>query len=197
MHINLHDFLARSTENGPGTRAVVWVQGCTLGCSGCFNPATHDTGIRQLVPVKELAAKVLAIPDNEGVTISGGEPFLQAEALAELGRRMQDADLGVLMFSGFSYETLSQSDNPAWKALLEVCDLLIAGPFVQELACSMALRGSSNQTLHYLSERYRGRQAQLEHSSNSVEILIDENGQMLVTGFPVEGFWETPESTIP
>ncbi len=188
MCINLHDFLAHSTENGPGTRAVIWVQGCTLSCPGCFNPATHDTGVRQLVSVEELVAKILTIPDIEGVTISGGEPFLQAEALVEFARRMQDADLGVLVFSGFSYETLSQSEDPAWKALLAVCDLLVAGQFVQELACSTAMRGSSNQTLHYLSGRYRGRQKHLEQSFNSVEILIDENGQMLVTGFPGEGF---------
>lgn len=187
MNINLHDFLARSTENGPGLRAVIWVQGCPLACPGCFNPATHNTDIRQLVSVEELAAKILAIPDIEGITISGGEPFLQAEALAEFGRRMHKADLGVLVFSGFSYEQLSQSDDPAWKALLEACDLLIAGPFVQELAGSMALRGSSNQTLHYLSERYRKLQTQLEQTTNSVEILIDKNGQILVTGFPGAG----------
>ena len=186
MHINLHDFLPRSSENGPGTRAVIWVQGCPLGCPGCFNLATHDTSPRQLIPVEELVTKVLAIPDIEGVTVSGGEPFLQADALAEFARSIQDADLGVVIFSGFSYPQLSQSDDPAWKALLAHCDLLIAGPFVRELTCSMALRGSSNQTLHHLSERYRDQQQHLEYSGSSVEILIDENGQMLVTGFPSE-----------
>ena len=188
MKINLHDFLPRSTENGPGTRAVIWVQGCTLSCPGCFNPATHDRRVRRLIAVEELAAKVLEIPGIEGVTISGGEPFLQAKALAEFGRKMQDADRGVLIFSGFAYEALSQSGNPDWEALLTVCDLLIAGPFVQELACSLALRGSSNQTLQYLSKRYRSLRSQLEQSTNSVEILIEENGQLLVTGFPGKDF---------
>lgn len=186
MNINLHNFLARSTENGPGTRAVIWVQGCTLNCPGCFNPDTHDTGIRQLVSKSELAERVLAISGIEGVTISGGEPFLQAAALAEFGKIMHEADLGVIVFSGFTYEELTQADKPDWNALLAVSDLLIAGPFIQELTCNLALRGSSNQTLHLLSDRYKAYQDDLDQESNSVEILIDESGRVIVTGFPTE-----------
>ncbi|PID60045.1 hypothetical protein CSB45_00715 [candidate division KSB3 bacterium] len=188
LELNLHDFLARSTENGPDQRAVIWVQGCSLGCLGCFNPATHDSGIRRQISVDELAEHVLAISDIEGVTISGGEPFLQADALAELARRLHRAGLGILVFSGFTYEQLSQSGNPAWEKLLAECDLLVAGPFIRERACLNALRGSSNQTLHYLSGRYCTRKEELEFPGSSVEILIDEHGRVRVTGFPHKVF---------
>jgi anaerobic ribonucleoside-triphosphate reductase activating protein len=196
MHINLHKFLAHSTENGPGLRAVVWVQGCTLNCPGCFNPDTHDVTARQRISVTALAQKILTIPDIEGLTISGGEPFLQAAALAELCQRLHEADLGIVVFSGFPYAELIQSHKADWKHLLAVTDLLIAGPFIKEQACDLALRGSSNQTLHYLSARYRAYQTLFERTSNSVEIHIDETGQVLLTGFPTQEFLASPSDSI-
>ncbi len=188
MTLNLHAFLDASTENGPGTRAVIWVQGCALACPGCFNPDTHDPAIRQLVEVNDLAARILHCPTLEGVTISGGEPFLQAAPLAELCKIMQQHDRGVIVFSGFTYDQLVQADRSDWNALLAVTDLLIAGPFIQTEACDLALRGSRNQTLHLLSNRYAAYREQFEHDTNSVEIVIDESGQMTVTGFPTMTF---------
>lgn len=190
MDINLHDFLERSTENGPGTRAVIWVQGCTLNCPGCFNPETHDMGIRTLVSVDDLADRIFAISGIEGITISGGEPFLQAAPLAELGRLMQQRNLGIVVFSGLTYEQLTQANKPDWNALLAVTDLLIAEPFILELACDLALRGSSNQTLHYFSDRYKALQERLDHDSNSVEVFIDESGQVIMTGFPGQNLFQ-------
>lgn len=184
LTINLHNFLERSTENGPGTRAVIWVQGCTLHCPGCFNPETHSQKIRTLVSVEKLTERILAISEIEGVTISGGEPFLQAAALAELCRVLHTHNLGVVVFSGFTFEQLTRAKNTDWDALLALTDLLIAGPFVQELRCDLALRGSWNQTLHFLSDRYISLKSQLAHDSNSVELLIDASGRITLTGFP-------------
>lgn len=184
LTINLHDFLDRSTENGPGVRAVIWVQGCTLQCPGCFNPETHSQKIRRLVPVEELAERILAISEIEGVTVSGGEPFLQAAALAELGRALHTHDLGVVVFSGFTFDQLIRAKNRDWDALLALTDLLIAGPFVQALRCNLALRGSRNQTLHFLSDRYSSLKTQIEQDSNGVELLIEASGHITMTGFP-------------
>lgn len=184
MTINLHDFLERSTENGPGTRAVIWVQGCTLHCPGCFNPDTHCLEPRHLVSVEELAARILAISGIEGITVSGGEPFLQAAPLAQLGSLMHKYDLGLVVFSGFTFEQLTQAHKDDWNALLAVTDLLIAGPFMQKFVCNLALRGSCNQTLHFLSERYLPLKSQLEADSNGVELLIDASGRIKMTGFP-------------
>ncbi|MBD3306274.1 4Fe-4S cluster-binding domain-containing protein [candidate division KSB3 bacterium] len=185
QRLNLHYLLERSTENGPGTRAVIWVQGCTLRCPGCFNPDTHDLGVRTLVAVDDLARRLTAIAGIEGITISGGEPFLQAAPLAALGELVQQAGLGIVVFTGFTYAHLVQADAPAWNALLTVTDLLIAGPFRQALASPrLTLRGSANQTLHYLSDRYAALQVQYEQSPGGVEILIDPTGDITLTGFP-------------
>jgi anaerobic ribonucleoside-triphosphate reductase activating protein len=184
MVINLHSFLARSTENGPGIRAVIWVQGCTLQCLGCFNPDTHDLGIRTLVSVEELTDRILAIAGIEGITISGGEPFLQAGALAALGSILQRQKLGIIVFSGFTLEQITQRNDPEWNALVAVTDPLVDGPFIQSLTCNLPLRGSSNQQLHYLSERYKPDQESLNTGTSGVEVFIDESGQVVVTGFP-------------
>lgn len=189
MLINLHSFLERSTENGPETRTVLWVQGCTLACPGCFNPDTHDMAPRTLISVEELAETICQISGIEGVTISGGEPFLQAGALAELGRLLRRQHLGIVVFSGFTYAHLTRANNPEWNALLTCTDLLIAGPFIQELTCQLPLRGSSNQTLHVLTGRYRPFRESLEAGVNSVEVLIDPSGQVVITGFPAQYLW--------
>jgi anaerobic ribonucleoside-triphosphate reductase activating protein len=80
--LNIMGYVNRSEVNGPGSRAVVWVQGCLRACTGCFNPASWPFEPNQIVTVDELVERILADPLNEGVTFSGGEPFWQATALA-------------------------------------------------------------------------------------------------------------------
>lgn len=184
MEINVHQFIAQSTENGPGLRAVLWVQGCTLHCPGCFNPDTHSLEPRRLMAVKDVAAALRATPGIEGLTISGGEPFLQAAALAVLGRWLRRRDLGLVVFSGYTLTQLHQAKCPDWEALLATIDLLIAGPFLQTLACDLPLRGSSNQTLHYLTDRYAAWQAVYEQGAHTAEIMISPSGEVIMTGFP-------------
>ncbi|MBQ5825705.1 MAG: radical SAM protein, partial [Clostridia bacterium] len=89
----------------------------------------------------------------EGVTISGGEPFLQAEALAELIKKVRKIkDIGVIIYTGYLIEELSEVQGA--DKLLELTDLLIDGPYVSELDDGKSLRGSSNQRVIPLSERY-------------------------------------------
>lgn len=188
MLLNLHSFLPRSTENGPGARAVIWVQGCTLDCPGCFNPATHDLAPRRLLSVQDLIQRIAEIDGIEGLTISGGEPFLQAGALAELGGWARAQNLGVIVFTGFTFEHLQRQPKPDWTALLAWTDLLIAGPFMQTLATHSGLRGSSNQTLHFLTDRYAHLRESLETGASGVEVLIKPSGEIILTGFPDQDF---------
>ncbi|MFH1265139.1 MAG: 4Fe-4S single cluster domain-containing protein, partial [Planctomycetota bacterium] len=84
MKIRLHAFEPASRANGPGLRAVVWFQGCTLRCPGCFNPGTHNPLSGHESDTATLAAEILAIRRKiEGVSVSGGEPFQQPEALLD------------------------------------------------------------------------------------------------------------------
>ncbi|MCA9706513.1 MAG: radical SAM protein [Myxococcales bacterium] len=86
MRLNLARTLPKSAANGPGERFVVWVQGCPLACPGCWNPDTWSFAPRRVVEVAAMAEEILAVSGIEGVTFTGGEPFMQAHALAALGR---------------------------------------------------------------------------------------------------------------
>lgn len=173
-------YLPRSHANGPGLRSVLWVQGCPLRCAGCFNPDFLSfVGGREVSPA-EVADWMLGEVETEGVSFSGGEPFAQAEGLAEVAERLRAAGKGVLIFTGFDAATLRASLNPGVQRLLATSDLLVAGPYRQELAQSHALLASSNQELVFVSERYRG----VELGRRRVEFRVGVDGAVTVTGFP-------------
>ncbi len=150
-HLNLMDYVDESEVNGPGCRAVVWVQGCLRHCPHCFNPEAWSFEINQLVTVEALAHQILSNPHVTGVTFSGGEPFWQAPALAHLARLVKAAGLNVMAFTGFTLEQLHDSYGPAGaEDLLQELDLLVAGPYIESLAVQSpnALVYSSNQQVH-------------------------------------------------
>jgi anaerobic ribonucleoside-triphosphate reductase activating protein len=98
MKLRIHHFLPASYANGPGCRAVLWVQGCPLHCPGCFNSDTHAFAQGRWVAVDELAREMITLGQRiQGLSISGGEPLAQAPALAELLRRVKrDTRLSIL-----------------------------------------------------------------------------------------------------
>src|SRR5512146_1753784 len=106
--LRLHHFLPASRANGPGLRAVIWVQGCTLNCPGCFNPQTHSTREGTLVDVNEVFQQILALGTSiEGVTLSGGEPLQQVQpVLALLKRVRKETSLSTLVFSGYTWQEI-------------------------------------------------------------------------------------------
>ena len=139
-----------SIVDGPGMRYVVFVQGCPHHCPGCHNPETHDPAGGYLADVDEILRQVAADPLMSGVTFSGGEPFCQAEALCALGERVRALGKNIVVYSGYTLEQLLQmgKDDPAILRLLELADLLVDGPYVEEQRdLSLQFRGSSNQRL--------------------------------------------------
>ena len=137
---------------GPGVRYVLWVQGCGKRCPGCTAPTAWDMEAGTPVKTGALAWEI-ALSGADGLTISGGEPFLQAEELAEMIdviRRKRD--MGVIVYTGFLYEELMEREDA--RALLERTDLLIDGPYIRELDDGKSLRGSSNQRVIPLTDRY-------------------------------------------
>ena len=151
MFINLHNFLARSRANGPGERAIIWVQGCPRKCAGCFNPKSQEFTARELVTVDELENRIMAIKGIDGVTFSGGEPFEQAKALAELAKKIHNLGLTVVCYTGYTVGQLRQANREDWNTLLSEVDLLIDGPFIQSERCYEPYRGSLNQKFYFLS----------------------------------------------
>ena len=138
---------------GPGVRYVLWVQGCDRRCPGCTAPTAWDMKAGQPIPAAALAWEI-ALSGAEGLTISGGEPFLQAGALGRMVESIRRRrDMGIIVYTGFLYEQLLEMDGA--KALLSQTDLMIDGPYMRELDDGRSLRGSSNQRILPLTERYR------------------------------------------
>lgn len=140
-----------------------------------------------MMEVEELATLIYEAENIEGVTFLGGEPFEQAEALAELGRRVKDADLSVMTFTGYVYEDIIESKREEWSELLDITDLLVDGPYIKELTdTSRPWVGSSNQRYRFLSSRYRHLSNELNEIPNRLEVKITPQGEVLVNGLATE-----------
>lgn len=181
--LNVAGFLDLSTVNGPGKRAVLWVQGCTLRCRDCFN-----SDLREFIPKKQktietLSEKILGLPEIEGVTFSGGEPFCQAQSLSILGGMIRKEGLNIVTFTGFPYHYIRKKDKPSWNALLDVTDLLVAGPFIPRLRCSAPMISSSNQQLVHLTGRLEGRVNECQDAGDITEFSISSGGVITTTGY--------------
>jgi anaerobic ribonucleoside-triphosphate reductase activating protein len=199
----VHAVLPRSRANGPGLRYVIWVQGCTLACPGCFNPETHPVTIPNgpSVPVtahptaEGLAGVVRAEAERaaragcplDGVTLTGGEPLEQPAALAAFTARLRDqraglgADLGVIVLTGFTRREIEC--DPVKMAAVAGADMVIAGRYNKRLRLASGLRGSSNKEYWQRGARYRSAQfAEVPQ----VELIIGADGTLTVTGTPVD-----------
>ncbi|MCU0570365.1 MAG: radical SAM protein [Oculatellaceae cyanobacterium Prado106] len=182
-YLNIMGYVDRSEVNGPGCRAVIWVQGCLRECPSCFNPASWSFETNQLITVEHLAEKILSEPSHQGVTFSGGEPFWQAPALADLARRVKAAGLNVMSFTGFTLEQLQDPQGPAGaQDLLNQLDILIDGAYVESLAIHSpdSLVSSSNQRVHVFNPAL---QDQLTWASDQIEIHVLKDGSRIVTGY--------------
>jgi len=156
--LDLEDFASPVEGLGPGRRLILWVRGCPLACPGCMTPELWDAGapcthqsVRQVV--EQIAP---ALRELDGLSISGGEPTLQARALTELIRLLRAmpelGNLEVLSYSGFSMEELRERGADVADYLAQL-DLLIDGRFEQSASNDLSWRGSDNQRVHLLSER--------------------------------------------
>lgn len=125
-YLNVMGYWDASEENGPGCRAVVWLQGCHRGCSNCENPQSWSFEINELISIDRMFHIIVHNPKNEGVTFVGGEPFWQAPALALLAERLKSEGLNTMAYTGFTLERLLAPYAPAGsQALLEQLDLVI------------------------------------------------------------------------
>ena len=177
MRLRVHAVDPKSRANGPGVRFVVWLQGCTLGCPGCFNPATHDDAGGREVSIADLAAQLATTRDIEGLSLSGGEPLQQAEGAAALLDAARALGLSTLAFSGYTIDEIRALPHGA--AVLDRLDVLIDGRYIAGDRLATGLRGSANQRIHLLTSRYD--RAQVE-ATPVAEIRIDTRGEVILTG---------------
>ena len=149
---------------GPYKRFIVWVQGCKRQCKGCIAKDSWALDGGELVEVDTLVQQILLQETIEGITISGGEPFLQQDALCELISKVREhKDIGVIIYTGMKYSEIENT------ALAHSADLIIDGEYVEELNDNKSLRGSSNQNVLCLTERYK----------NVISDYYDRNGRKI------------------
>lgn len=145
--LELSGIVRDSIVDGPGIRTTIFAQGCPHHCAECHNPETWAFGCGTPVEETTVVELVRANPLCRGVTFSGGEPFAQAEAFANLGRLLKEYGYEVASYTGYTFEQLL-SGTPAQRQLLQIIDVLIDGPFmVEQRSLELSFRGSRNQRI--------------------------------------------------
>lgn len=150
MNLRLAGIEPESIVDGPGVRLALFFQGCPHRCPGCHNPETHDPRGGSPVRMEQVLALVDASRGLDGVTISGGEPFMQAAGAAGLARAVRARNLNLVLYSGYTFENLlfKSATDACIRALLEEGWLLVDGPYVEsERDLRLPYRGSRNQRL--------------------------------------------------
>ena len=148
--LRIAGILNDSIVDGPGLRFVVFAQGCTFNCPGCHNLETHPLDGGRGVYLDDILRDINKNPLLDGLTISGGEPFIQAEVFAILAEKVKAQGLNVWVYSGYTLEELlsGMDKNPAWKSLLDKADVLVDGRFIlAERTLDEAFKGSRNQRI--------------------------------------------------
>ncbi len=146
--VKLAGFEEDSITNGPGLRFVLFTQGCPHHCPGCHNPQTHPFQGGREYTVEQLFRRIVSNPLESGVTFSGGEPFCQADALAELAEKLKERHYEIAVYTGFTFEYLNESPDDGIRKLLRHIDVLVDGKFILEKRdILLRFRGSGNQRI--------------------------------------------------
>ncbi len=163
---------------GPGNRFVIWTQGCSLECPGCWNKEfwSFDAGYDQ--SVDELVIDIKKNDEIEGITILGGEPLEQSEAILSLIKTIKHYGLSVMLYTGFEEEELNNTQLEC----INLSDIVIMGRYIASLRdTSLRWRGSSNQQIKLISDVY----SDLEiDEREEVEVTLDPDGKVSMVGYP-------------
>lgn len=184
--LNIAEICSDTHALGPGQRFVVWVQGCCFRCRGCISPDWIPLQSANAIAATALAEKILATPGLEGVTVSGGEPMLQAKALLALFKCLREPmDISIICFTGFTLAQLRAQSDPDINEILNIIDVLIDGQYIADLNDNKGWRGSSNQTVHFLSSKHLPDAHLFLERDRHVEIHLNDDS-MLVVGVPAK-----------
>ena len=197
LTLRVAQIVACTEAEGPGRRFALWFQGCPLRCPGCCNPEMLPFEGGKLLSLEEVVSQLqtsAADHQLEGITLLGGEPLAHAAAGAGLARAAHEIGLSVMVFSGYLLEDARRLTDPAVAELLAETDILVDGPYMRDLPeTRRRWIGSSNQRIHFLSDRCDpGDRRWL--APNTLEIRL-RDGELSVNGFPARhatGLWKRP-----
>lgn len=167
---------------GPSPRYVIWFHGCNRMCPGCIAVDWNSKNKSEFdISVLTVIHTVMRNASVEGITISGGEPFMQLEALLELTRELHEHSIGIIVYTGYELSELKQMKNSIVDEIISYIDVLVDGRYIAELDDDKAFRGSSNQTIHHFTDRYKNYYTQ---EKNRISRIEKKDGQGLLTGIP-------------
>lgn len=148
MRISLSGITGDSIVDGPGLRLTIFTQGCLHNCPGCHNPQTHDPSGGSWADTEDILAAAAENPLLDGITLSGGDPFMQPVPCLALAEGAHKLGLNVWTYTGYTWEALLEENDAEKLALLKETDVLVDGPFLlAERSLELRFCGSRNQRL--------------------------------------------------
>jgi anaerobic ribonucleoside-triphosphate reductase activating protein len=183
--LNIYDYQENSQIYGPEKRFVIWFQGCSLKCFGCWNKEMWSNNPKNLFSADEIIKFILYAKEIKGVTFIGGEPLDQNEDLLELTIKLKKLDYSIVLFTGYEkFELKKRYQKEIWKN----SDIIISGRYIEKYRnINLQWRGSSNQKIIFNSKKY---EKYILENSNFCEIEIKKSGEIIISGFPEKAFLE-------
>ena len=176
--INIYNIEQKNYVNGTGCRYVLWVQGCSLGCKECWNKDSWNNNPNILKSVNEVFNEIQKLQnDIDGVTFTGGEPFEQVEQLSILAKMIKSINLDLHIFTGYEIDELVSNKH---QKLLEYTDTLVYGRFD-------TTKENNNQKVKNF------KQGKWQFNNSDIEIDIDKDGNLNLTGYPSDNFIKNME----
>lgn len=184
--LNIAAYNECTEVEGPGKRFAIWCQGCLKRCKGCCNEHMQEIRLANIIECDDLLEKIRRSKvknDIEGITLIGGEPFLQAKGLFYLSSKCKEIGLSIMAFTGYEMEELKNEKIEYVEELLKNVDILVAGEFIEELYdTERNWIGSKNQRIHYLSDFYK-KGLEYRDTDKEIEIRLYHN-EFKVNGWP-------------
>ena len=169
---------------GYGDRIGIWTVGCTHHCHKCSNPELWDPDQSKDISTDRILECIKQVDNADGITITGGDPFLQASELAKLVAEIQRIGYkDILVYTGYKFEDLLNKGEDE-KFILDNIAVLIDGPYIDELNDNKSIRGSSNQRILVLNPEFKKRYANADSWKRETQIITNNNNIQAI-GLPL------------
>lgn len=159
--------------------AVIWVQGCLKGCKGCMAPMWQSLNGGEKIDVDFLADYILSLNNISLLVVSGGEPLLQVASLRYFLRKVRvNSSLGLMLYTGYSDQEIARDKEK--KRTINLFDIAVTGPYIEEMNKSQGLRGSNNQNVHIYNSAYADLKDQILMGNRKVEVELSHKGYRII-----------------
>lgn len=172
-----------SVVDGFGVRTVIWTQGCSHNCPFCHNPSTHSFDGGALFNIEDIFEEMDNLVGQDGITLSGGDPLFQIEAVCEIAKYAKKIGLNVWCYTGFTYEQIidMSKNNPKYLEFLNYLDVLVDGKFeIEKRDFSLLFRGSSNQRLINMPETLKNKKIILIPETDGIMEKFSKKEKMYI-----------------